>query len=517
MATLTRNSTLACNNFFLDRSSVNNLFYIKNLFILRAMAGPIFTVFATTYRNITSNPTAQVYGELHSEGSILAWPSSVTSISVTDLPPLSSILPVTKTLFDSAGTSIGTAVYGQLYDGAASVSWPPTATGVITVQPATTTPNAPSSTTQTTTVLSSSSVAAGTTSPTSRTAAASSSKAPTSTAVSSPSKLSHSSGISTGAIAGIAVGCAVVGLAIGLIAAICLLNRKRKRRSSVDHVIVHHESKADASGKGTPVHDTRLSQFLLEATPDRDIIQETQSIGALIDQHVGSYYHLQPIKIDERALASALHHLGFPSLGGSASLDAQGAAALCLDPKNRRTGLRHVIMRVLFRSIDVHTSQGLSMLPAPAASFLRAVPPAENDRFGDHEANALALREWRKLSAFLLHPARSQRTTLPAGDAAVARQAEELANSLNSFLHVFVDQQHQHQQVGHLQAVIEEGAKLGYMLFSHPSDWEFIYEAGTAADTREVVVEAGLCKLGGQPSPQRLLDPVVVSYSDSRR
>lgn len=98
-------------------------------------------------------------------------------------------------------------------------------------------------------------------------------------------------------------------------------------------------------------------------------------------------------------------------------------------------------------------------------------------------------------------------------------QAQELASSLNSFLGFFVDPQHQHQQVGHLQAITEECAKLGCMLFSHPSDWKFIYETGGPA--RGVVVEAGLCKLGGRdgalsPSPQRLLEPVVVSTQSSR-
>lgn len=82
-----------------------------------------------------------------------------------------------------------------------------------------------------------------------------------------------------------------------------------------------------------------------------------------------------------------------------------------------------------------------------------------------------------------------------------------------------MDQHQQHQQqVGHLQAVIEECAKLGYMLFSHPSDWEFVYEEGAmrgGGAAGGVVVEAGLCKLGGRDGapeafPQRLVEPVVV-------
>ncbi|KAJ4147945.1 hypothetical protein LMH87_002438 [Akanthomyces muscarius] len=339
------------------------------------------------------------------------------------------------------------------------------------------------------------------------------------TLTTSPPVSSHSTGISTGATAGIAIGCALVGLAIGLLVAFCLFRRKGKRNGLQGNGVLPREFEEYPSDKGTPVHDIQLNQFLLEATPDRDIAQETQSIGALIDQHVESYYHTHPVTVDNRALASVLTQLGFPLTTNSTSLDAQSAAALCLDPRSRRVGLRHVLMRVLFSSIDMHSPHGPSMLPAPAASFLRAIPPAESDRFGDPQANTLALRKWRNLSAFLLHPARSQRTSLPLGDAAVAMQAQELASSLNLFLRFFVDQQLQQQQVGHLQAIIEECAKLGYMLFSHPSDWEFICEAG--GPTRGVVVEAGLCKLGGRdgaptPSPQRLLEPVVVSSQSSR-
>lgn len=233
---------------------------------------------------------------------------------------------------------------------------------------------------------------------------------PTSTSVtnSSPAPSSHSSGLSPGATAGIAIGCALVGLAIGIIASFCLFrrkakhsqldDRKAKHNQLGDRVVIHelhdtviHElqdtAKTYVSEKGTPVHDIQLNQFLLEATPDRDIAQEVQSIGALVDQHVETYYHTRPINIDRGTLASSLAHIGFPSSTHAAQLDAQSAAVLCLDPRSRQIGLRHVIMRTLFSSIDTH-SPNPSMLPAPVASFLRAIPPAESDRYADPQGKA---------------------------------------------------------------------------------------------------------------------------------
>lgn len=73
------------------------------------------------------------------------------------------------------------------------------------------------------------------------------------------------------------------------------------------------------------------------------------------------------------------------------------------------------------------------------------------------------------------------------------------------------------QQTSHLQAVIGECAKLGYVLFSHPSDWALVTDPDTTTQgVQGLVVEAGLDKLTDRdstpyPSPHRLLDPVVVA------
>ncbi|KAM0745362.1 hypothetical protein ACQRIT_000746 [Beauveria bassiana] len=467
------------------------------------------------------------YAILKSDGTSVDWPKTLTSISIAGKGVVNPITPIARDLYQTAtsATVTGTGTFGQyLVNGIAAAPWPEGFTGPITIASSSTaTSISTPSSTQATPTPGTSVTSGGTTTSTSNTETVTSNR-PTSTPKASSAVSPSSSGISTGAVAGIAIGCAFVGLVIGLLVASCLFRRKAaKRVKTLDHAAIHDELEVYPSGKGAPINDMQLSQFLLEPTPDRDVAQETQSIGALIDQHVESYYHHHPIAGDQRAPASALADLGFP-FSSAASLDAQGATALCLDPRSRQVGLRHVIMRVLFSSIDVHSSQGPSMLPAPVASFLRAIPPAESDRLGDPQANELALRKWRKLSAFLLHPARSQRTPLPTtGDATVEAQAQELARSLNTFLRFFVDKQHQQQQVDHLQAVIEECAKLGFMLFSHPCDWAFIFDPDPVRGG-VVVVEAGLRKvvvdrdMAPSPTtsslgafPQILVEPVMVA------
>jgi hypothetical protein len=124
------------------------------------------------------------------------------------------------------------------------------------------------------------------------------------------------------------------------------------------------------------------------------------------------------------------------------------------------------------------------------------------------------------LSAFLLHPNRSQRTSLTPSEEALAPQIASLGNALNTFLGYFVlpDQQDKVQQLNHLQAVIFECSKLGFMLFSHPSDWRFIHRAGYASSmpaAKVAVVCAGLEKLSNKDGtaysqPAQVVAPTVV-------
>ncbi|KAM6520121.1 hypothetical protein FALCPG4_013672 [Fusarium falciforme] len=322
------------------------------------------------------------------------------------------------------------------------------------------------------------------------TSASSGSSSPnhSSTAVSSPSSDNGSSGHSTGALAGAAVGCAIGGILIGLVAAWLLFRRRRKGQGD-RKAVAHDDPRAFAAvEKPTPVvsgDSTPLNHLLLDATPDREIEAELQALGHLIDQHVEKYYHLGPIT-DVSTLSDHLAPLGdFPH-------GTEAIAGVCAKPMSRQTGLRHVISQVIFRSLDIYSRGAFSMLPAPLSTFLDSIP--------SHNATAqsAALSEWRRLSAFLLHPSPYERTPLPTSEAALSSQALALATRLNAFLHHFVGTSHS-AQTDHLQAVIIECTKLGYVILSQPQDWRFVFEKGNS-----VVVRPGLDKGG-----RRVVEPEV--------
>ncbi|PTB60040.1 hypothetical protein M431DRAFT_103190 [Trichoderma harzianum CBS 226.95] len=323
--------------------------------------------------------------------------------------------------------------------------------------------------------------------------------------------------LSTGATAGIAVGCAAAGLIIGLLAALLLFRRRKgKGVTDISHAPILVESKEPPStenidGIGS-VAGIRLGQFLLDGAPGQEIVSELQALSELIRQHVEDYYTLQPVDVSVGSLSQSLQNLGLGSSG--LGLTAEAIATLCTNSYSRQIGLRHVISNVIFASIDFHTRSNLSMLPGPAAGLLQSIPGAE---YGGNNnlAFSQALQTWRRLSAFLLHQNRSQRTSLQADAFTIAPQAQLVTNSLNNFLNAFVIPGQNSQQASHLQEVVIECAKLGYVLFSHPVDWKFIFEeSGTiVADANVVVICPGLEKCSdrdGNPlrPPRRVAAPV---------
>ncbi len=317
------------------------------------------------------------------------------------------------------------------------------------------------------------------------------------------------SGLCAGATAGIAVGCAIVGLVIGVILAFFLFRRKSRRRPQSDYMAMQYHPQ----GKDPPVAATpdklQLDQFLLDPKPDNDITSELRSLGQLIQQHVENNYHLQPVQGNLNALAQALADLGLVQQYPSAAVSL---ASLALDPGTRWATLQHVISRVTFSSLALDGPPPISLLPSFAGEFIRSLPPVENYRgrsegesgvpsnlysyFLNHwPAVKVALTRWRQISAFLLHPDRSERTQLLPSENISTLQAQRLAEALSRFLKEFIPgvRENRYEQENHLREVIVECATFGYLLFFQPSEFQFRYD-GTSK-TKGIMTCPGLDKI----------------------
>ncbi|KAI0127355.1 hypothetical protein BJ170DRAFT_733029 [Xylariales sp. AK1849] len=440
---------------------------------------------------------------------------------------MSTTLIVTSPVGGAPTTQIGVIVTSTVLTGATPVDitqvviYPsPLTVNGVTVLPVTTSTvsasKAFSDTTASSTSESSSIVSSS--SPTSNTARSSSNTAVSSAATTIPPTSSQSSltGVSSDAAAGIAVACALLGLVIGAIASFLILRRRQRRKPEPEYVPVEYgggREKDVSSGAHPPVSGAPLDQYLLDPKPDAEVVGELRDLGTLIQQHVDGNYHLRPVHQNSTALTQTLISLGIPRAG---TVPASHLASLALDPRTRYAALQHVIGRVTFDSTVLFGSSAISLLPTFVAAFTRAVAPIEQHR-GSSEAFATALAKWRQLSAFLLHPSRSDGTALVPSEYMGTQQAQQLTAALNKFLEPFTnagDLDSRYEQENHLREVIVECANFGYLLFSQPSDFKFRFDGD--GKHSGLVTSPGLDKLTDvegrrHSSPQRLTAPVVES------
>jgi hypothetical protein len=303
-----------------------------------------------------------------------------------------------------------------------------------------------------------------------------------------------------GAIAGAAVGCLLAGLAIGVLVSLLTFRSRRRRTSQfiAQPIQVHANPKAfDIAVPVAEQHRYPIERFLLDATPDKEIASELIALGDLIEQHAESHYHINSIEADSAALRQTLVSL---QVGNRRGERTEAIVSLALNPRTRLIAIRHVLSRVLFSSIDVRVHRSPSMLPVPVVDFLQSIPEVEQGA-DNAEATLAALSQWRSLSAFLLHPHRSQRSPLVPLERSISSQTQACVAELNQFLAPFIhaDPTSRMQQNNHLQAVIMECTKFGYSIFSHPCEWQFDFDTkGAHGGLNRVVLCPGLNKLSSQ-------------------
>lgn len=199
--------------------------------------------------------------------------------------------------------------------------------------------------------------------------------------------------LSDGSVAGIAIGCVLGGLLLGGLAAILFFRRGKQRRQlrapQPDHVQIPYVPGKERDQFSQPIavrldgdHDVQLNQFLLNPSPDNEIVADLRSLDALLRQHVENNYHLQPVQQSPQSLAQALISLGLsdPAHGQRSPDDT---ARLAIDPRTRLAALQHVIARVALQSSTLSVGAGaalVSMLPPSVAMFAQSVPATERHR-----------------------------------------------------------------------------------------------------------------------------------------
>ena len=464
------------------------------------------------------------------EGTTVTSVSSVGTIPITYIVtytyPLTSIITTIGDLTTTTLIPI-TTIPTTLFDGATPQSTPNLLTSVDSVA---TDPTSSSSA-----VSSDSSFQSGHAGSSSHDTSTSTSVISTSTSVSytstPTSSPSPSGGLGGGAVAGIAIACALVGTIVGALIVFFVIKRRRGLDSFPGHTTdQEYQTKAALEHPSfTNVSDgLPLTHFLPAPTPDKDLARELQALGFLIQQHVENYYHLKPVSVDPSAIAGGLSDLG---LGRGKGMSTSHLATLALDPSTRQFALQHVVSCVTFGNLVADPRAVSSMLPPSVTAFTKELPPRDQrrgnaegmfpcilfDTAGNKSAKMTsvddyAFNRWRQLSSYLLNADRSDRGYLKPRQS-VSQQARRLGISLARCLDAFVEGSNSQAQTSHMEQVVMECTKFGYLVFSQPGQLRYEF---TTNSPQELVTHPGLSAVRDetgrrQEPPRRILAPTVAA------
>ncbi|KAI0145395.1 hypothetical protein GGR57DRAFT_301553 [Xylariaceae sp. FL1272] len=295
--------------------------------------------------------------------------------------------------------------------------------------------------------------------------------------------------LSDPAVAGLSIGLVIIGLLLGLVIAFFVLRYYKKR--DIPPIFISQSEKGEIVPLNARTDDSiSLDHLLLDPVPQARIAHELQSLDQLIQKHCETYYHLLPVQSNETELSDNLHLVGIENRHPSGT---GTAAALLLDSTTRLTTIRYIIANVLFGSTALVSSSGISLLPPGVSDIASRMPPPEENT-GNQRATQAALTQWRQLSAFLLHPNRSDRTPLVPSDDHSAVQEHKLIIALNRCLEPFIKggEDGIYEQESHLEQIVRACSTFGYLLFSQPSEYRLQFKNDEGAG---LVVCPGLYKI----------------------
>jgi hypothetical protein len=189
-----------------------------------------------------------------------------------------------------------------------------------------------------------------------------------------------SKAISNGSIAGIGIGCAIIGALIAL-AAFLLLSRRRNRRSpradkedysygaDAGPGVVGPKKSAVTSlsfekGSAAEIVENNLDQPLGDSVLQDDY----GKIGDKIDGHVQSFYNTDAA-VDHRAVAQTIAQ----ALGEGSPYTMPQIAEWLENPYARAAVLRFAVASIILSRVRLECDSGLSFLPPPLASCLQSM------------------------------------------------------------------------------------------------------------------------------------------------
>ncbi|KAI4664416.1 uncharacterized protein J4E79_003920 [Alternaria viburni] len=336
---------------------------------------------------------------------------------------------------------------------------------------------------------------------------------PTPTTASLPA--TADSGLGTGAIAGIAVGCLVAG---ALLAGFILWFCWRKRRQPKNHYPQPDTYALASQEKGFSANTIPLAGKLSSGAAlggglpqpleDKAISGDVSKISNAIKNHVQSYYHTS------RVNPGLIDYEDLQALGPGLPVSVGTLTTLIGNAATREIALRFIIAWVIVSKLQPSKDPSKSLLPSEVAQCYQAV--ATGDR--GFQAQTSLMARWRVMTAELMQASYIRNPFGPSDSRHASIQAT-LA-TLDNVLQPYADSRMNNgERKRNLEEVLKRAALFAFTLFSQPSAWEFEWQEEEGVTSGDLCIFPALVQVAdeaGHPvSPPRPFSEAVVRRLDA--
>ena len=133
---------------------------------------------------------------------------------------------------------------------------------------------------------------------------------------------------------------------------------------------------------------------LPQPVEDSTIVKELITLRSHIEAHTTSFYRKDHVAVSGAELKAHLGECVLKNTAENANGNATALASILLESRSRTTGIRIVIARILFATIDFFGDPQQTLLSPAAISLMAAFRSKEYpDESQEGEANVLILAE----------------------------------------------------------------------------------------------------------------------------
>ncbi|OJD33475.1 uncharacterized protein BKCO1_3000068 [Diplodia corticola] len=307
-----------------------------------------------------------------------------------------------------------------------------------------------------------------------------------------PTNAQDGKGLSSGAAAGIGVGAAMGGILLASLVFFFCSRRSRKREPRYNpeaprkQLPSYGENKTSGVPQVTAIdmRNSSVETHPPQPVADDSISNEMSTLKSMIDSHVVSYYRTSEIDsdaIDEPTLAGLME---------TSRISASQMVSAIASPQIRTPALRYLIASAIFSRIGPKSQASSSFLPPEVASCLESMTGMQDD---EHARTAL-LSKWRAITASMLQQTYGSKVVTESDPRwhNIGRVLDEL-DSVLVRLRARRDENANRRQ--NLEEILKRATGFAFLLFSHPSSWEFEWQTGPGHEPGSVVIFPALLQV----------------------